>query len=64
MQMTFSTDHEKNQALLESTRQRVKELEDRMGYKSQGLGEEEKDRLDTWIHNVKVMRRFIEPTDL
>lgn len=40
MQMTFSTDHEKNQALLESTRQRVKELEDRMGYKSQGLGEE------------------------
>ncbi len=61
--MTSSTDQEKNQDLLESLHQTVKELEERLGYKTQGLAKDEEDRLETLIHNAKKMRRFIEPTD-
>lgn len=50
-------------ALLESVRQKVKELEGRLDYKPKGLNQQEQDRLDTMIHNSKRMRLFIEPTD-
>jgi hypothetical protein len=52
-----------NDALLESVRQKVEELERRLDYKPQGLDPQEQDRLDTLIHNAKRMRGFIEPND-
>lgn len=61
--MTSSTDQDKNQGLLESLQQTVKELEEKLGYTTKGLGKDEEDRLDTLFHNAKKMRRFIEPTD-
>lgn len=61
--MNSSTDQEKT-ALLESLHQKVKELEDRLGYKTQGLDPAEQDRLDTLFHNAKRMRSFTEPNDL
>lgn len=60
--MNSSTDEEKT-ALLESLHQKVKELEDRLGYKTHGLDPEEQDRLDALFHNAKRMRRFTQPTD-
>lgn len=62
MKMDTSLDQEKK-ALLESLSQKVKELEDRLGYKAQGLDSEEQDRLDTLFHNANRMRRFVKPTD-
>jgi hypothetical protein len=50
-------------AVRDSVRQKVKELEERLNYQPQGLDQQEQDRLDTLIHNAKVMRGFIEPTD-
>lgn len=61
--MNTSTDQEKNQVLLETLRQTVEKLEDRLGYKPQGLDPQEQDRLETLIDNAKRMRRFIEPSD-
>ncbi len=61
--MTTSDDRRKNSVLIESLRQTVEELEERMGYKAKELMPEEQDRLDTLLHNAKRMRRFIEPTD-
>lgn len=51
-------------ALLESVRKKVKELEERLDYEPQGLDQQEKERLDALIHNAKRMRGFIQPTDL
>ncbi len=61
--MTTSDDRRKNSVLIESLRQTVEELEERMGYKAKELMPEEQDQLDTLFHNAKRMRRFIEPTD-
>lgn len=52
-----------NEVLLESVRKKVKELEERLGYKSQGLDQWEQERLDASIHNANRMRGFIQPTD-
>lgn len=50
-------------ALLESLRQKVAELEELLHYTPQGLDQEEQDRLETLIRNAKRSRGFIEPTD-
>ncbi len=51
-------------ALLESVRKKVKELEERLDYEPQGLDQQEKERLDALIHNANRRRGFIQPTDL
>lgn len=61
--MNSTGDKNSSDALLESARLKVKELEKRLDYKPLGLDSQEQDRLDTLIHNANRMRRFIEPTD-
>lgn len=52
-----------HEALLESARMKVKELEERLDYDPQGLDQQEQERLDALIHNANRMRGFIQPTD-
>lgn len=45
---------------LKQVRQKVEELEKRMGYKAQPLTEEEQERFDAKFHNALRMRRWVE----